>query len=376
MKIGIEAQRIFRERKHGMDFVALELVRSLMQIDQENEYVIFCNEGPDRACLPEAANFTVEVFGGSYPIWEQVYLPRKLRSHEVDMLHCTSNTAPIRCPVPLIVTIHDIIYFEKHPLWARGYSFYQRFGNIYRRWVVRKLLYSADRIITVSHYEARRFGQYVDLPKNKLAVVYNGVGGHFQPVEDEKSKSQMRKRYSLPEHYYLFLGNTDPKKNTRGTVLAFARYCQRHGTAVKLVIGDLDPDLIRGYLREEHLEEYLPAIHFTGYINNQDMPALISMARLFLYTSFRESFGIPILEGMASGTPVITSDCASMPEVAGDAAQLVDPYSQDSIVKALETLEADDQLRRDLREAGLERVKHFQWSVTATNMLEHYREIF
>lgn len=374
MNIGIEAQRIFRTRKHGMDFVALELIRNLQRIDRENTYHIFVNEGPDR-CLEESEHLTIHTFGGSYPVWEQVKLPRLVRQLDLDLLHCTSNTAPVWCPVPLVVTIHDIIYLESNPLFAKGYTPYQRFGNIYRRWVVRQLLRKADAIYTVSHFERERFEFYLELPPGRVEVVYNGVGEHFRPITDQSYLTDMRTKYRLPERYCLFLGNTDPKKNTPNTVVAFAKYCQQFGRTHHLVVGDLEPALIQSYLDQAGLGEFMDQIHVTGYIDNQEMPALINLADVFLYPSKRESFGIPILEGMACGTPVITSKAASMPEVAGDAACLVDPLQPDSIAEVLGVLLHDADMQEKLRVAGLERARAFSWEQTARTSLASYRRL-
>ena len=151
MKIAIEAQRIFRPNKHGMDFVALEAIRQLQKIDRENEYFIFVAPGPDR-CLEESDNLRiVEVKCPTYPLWEQVALPAALRKVKPDLLHCTSNTAPIRCSVPLILTLHDIIFLEKRQ--DTNKSTYQNLGRVYRRFVVPRILPKCEKIITVSQFE-------------------------------------------------------------------------------------------------------------------------------------------------------------------------------------------------------------------------------
>lgn len=373
MRIGIEAQRIFREKKHGMDFVVLEQIRFLQKIDKENQYFIFVNEGPDNQIIQETSNFKIFVFGGAYPLWEQIYLPKKATELNLDILHCTSNTAPINCPVPLIVTIHDLIYLETNPLTASGYSSYQKFGNLYRRVVVKKLCKSADLIITVSHSEKERFKEMGLSTEEKVKVVYNGVSPHFKPITDQKYLDEIRLKYKLPAKFFMFLGNTDPKKNTPNTIRAFARYCKAYGTEHKLVIGDLDPQVIKQYLAKEGLEEYFEHIHFTGYIVNTELPALINLAEVFLYTSLRESFGIPLLEAMACGTPVITGDKSSLPEVAGNAALKVNVSEPDLIVAAMQQLITDKDLRKELRDLGIKRSLEFSWEQTARGVLELYQ---
>ena len=374
MRIGIEAQRIFREKKHGMDFVVLEQIRFLQKMDLSNQYFIFVNEGPDNKVIEETQNFNIYVFGGAYPLWEQVYLPKRAKELGLDILHCTSNTAPINCPVPLIVTIHDLIYFETNPLTSKGYSSYQKFGNLYRRIVVKQICKSADLIITVSHSEKERFKEMGLASDNKVKVIYNGVSPHFKPIDDSKKLSDIHKKYDLPAKFFMFLGNTDPKKNTPNTIRAYALYCKAFGTEHKLVIGDLDPQVIKQYLIKDGLEEYFEHIHFTGYIVNTELPALINLADIFLYTSLRESFGIPLLEAMACGTPVITGDRSSLPEVAGNAAIKLDVSDPDKIVEAIRTLLLDDKLRQNLKELGLKRSADFSWEHTAKGVLNLYQK--
>lgn len=154
MKIAIEAQRIFRVNKHGMDFVALEVIRELQKIDRENEYFILVNAGEDR-CLEESENMhIVTVNAPLYPLWEQVCLPEAVRRIGPDILHCTGNTAPLRCDVPLVLTLHDIIFLEKRS--GSSPSWYQNMGWYYRRFVVPRVLPKCRRIITVSNYERER----------------------------------------------------------------------------------------------------------------------------------------------------------------------------------------------------------------------------
>lgn len=360
-----------------MDFVALELIHQLSALDKENEYFIYTNTGDDPDCLKVGENFNVFTEGASYPVWEQKLLPKWAKEHKLDMLHCTSNTAPTKCPVPLVVTIHDLIYFEKNPLFAKGYTPYQRFGNVYRRFVVRRLLHSADRIITVSEFEKKRFIKMFDhLESEDVQVVYNGVGEHFRADISDSIKADIRKKYSLPDQYILFLGNTDPKKNTQRTLEAWARAAAEGLHDLPLVVGDLDKEKVGASLKKLGLGEWVEKLHFPGYIKNTELPAIIASATLFLYPSNRESFGIPVLEGMACGTPVITSNVTSMPEVGGDAAYFVNPKSVSSIKEAIGKLMADPALCAELREKGLKRAAEFSLRHTAEMALEVYKDLY
>lgn len=373
MVIGIEAQRVFRSSKHGMDIVVLETIRHLQQIDRENQYVIFVNEGPDKGCLKETENFKIVEFGAPYPIWEQVKLPKMVRKYGCDILHCTSNTAPISCPVPLLVTVHDIIYFESNPLFVRNYSMYQRFGNLYRRFVVKRNLKRAEKIITVSRFEKECFIEKFPWIASKLYVVYNGVGKHF--FVEEGAESGFKTSWKINKPYILFLGNTAGKKNTQRVIQAFGKLCVESNLPHELVVTDFDQGMGDKLLSKLGLENCSTRINFLDYVPNEQMPVLMSAADLFLYPSLRESFGIPILEAMAAQTPVITSEVSAMPETAGNAALLVDPFKVDAITDAMLQVLNKAEVRQEMLEKGRLRAQEFTWQKSAEQVLGVYKEM-
>lgn len=376
MKIGIEAQRIFRKKKHGMDMVALELVRNLQLIDRENEYVVFVKPDEDRDVLSESSNFrVVELGGGPYPTWEQWALPRAARAHGCDLLHCTSNTAPMRSSTPLVVTLHDIIYLESISLFIKGGTAYQKLGNMYRRWVVPPVIRKSKKVITVSNFEKERIGRFFGMDDDRLVAVYNGVGSHFTPVTDALERERVRKEYGLPERFFFFLGNTDPKKNTPNVLKSMAMFNAEWETPHHLVMLDYDEAALRATLKEIGHPALRDHIHLCGYVPNTELPAIISQAEAFLYPSMRESFGIPILEGMACGVPVITANTSSMPEVAGGAALLVDPKEPLQIRDAMQRVLSDQDLRKELVSKGLERARKFSWQAMAGAVLDIYRQV-
>lgn len=370
MKIAIEAQRIFRSNKHGMDFVALESIRELQKIDKENEYFIFVSPGEDH-CLQESANVhIIELACPTYPLWEQVALPRAVARIEPDLLHCTSNTAPINCPVPLVLTLHDIIFME--PRQSGNKSIYQNMGWYYRRLVVPRILSKCKKIITVSHFERNRIKEALQLPEEQVMTIYNGFSNYFFPRTETKSITQ---KYIQAEKFLFFLGNTDPKKNVPRTLKAYALYREQSKEPLPLLIADIKDEILNSLLKELTIEHIRPFITSPGYIPNTDLPYLYSGAFAFLYTSLRESFGIPLLEAMACGTPVITSDTSSMPEVGGAEALLSDPTDEKDIAAKLLSLENDPILYQQQIEYGIGRVKHFSWEKTARNLLSVYQNI-
>ena len=370
MIIGIEAQRIFRENKHGMDYVVLQEIKELQQIDTENEYYVFVKPGEDR-CVESTKNVhIIELACPSYPLWEQWALPRAAKKYSVEILHCTSNTAPIWCNIPLVLTLHDIIFLE--PRDKQNHSLYQNMGWLYRRLDVPRILNKCRRIITVSNFEMENIISKLGIPRERMAMIYNGYNNWFKPIEDT---SHVTKKYIADEGYFFFLGNTDPKKNTERTLVAYSKYLQQSDVKRKLLMADLDSEYLNGIIQRNHIENIRDYILMPGYIVNSDLPYIYNGAFAFLYTSLRESFGIPLLEAMACGTPVITSNTSSMPEIAGHNTILVNPESSNEIAEMMLQLESDEDLYRKQKALGLERAKLFSWRRTAEQLLRLYQEV-
>lgn len=370
MKIAIEAQRIFRPHKHGMDFVALEVIRELQKLDTENEYYILTAPGEDH-CLTPTSNFhIVEIKCPSYPLWEQLALPRAIRRIKPDLLHCTSNTAPVFCSVPLVLTLHDIIFLEKRA--GKNSSLYQNMGWYYRRLVVPRIIKHCRKIITVSNFECNRIRSFLNLEENRITAIHNGYSQRFQQLETPRTQIQ---KYLPDEEYLFFLGNTDPKKNTPRTLKAYSLYLKKSTKRLPLLIADLKEDAIDRILNQEQIEEIKPMLRYPGYIPHTDLPAIYNRASVFLYTSLRESFGIPLLEAMACGTPVITSNTSAIPEIAEKDALLINPEKAETIAEALIELEQNPLLRQQQIDYGLERVKHFSWQQTAHRLLNVYQDV-
>ena len=371
MRIGIEAQRVFRRNKHGMDYVVLQEIKELQKIDHKNEYFVFVAPGVDR-CLKDTENVHIIVIGESfYPVWEQITLPREAKKYNLDILHCTSNTAPIFCNIPLVLTLHDIIFLE--PRDKNNKSLYQNMGWLYRREVVPRILKKCLRIITVSNFEKQNIIQKLGIPEKRMAMIYNGFNEWFKPLRDV---ADVYKSYIEKPGYFFFLGNTDPKKNTERTLIAYSKYLEQSTIKRKLLMADLDRAYLDSIIERNHIENIREQIVMPGYIVNSDLPFIYNSAFAFLYTSLRESFGIPLLEAMACGTPVITSNTSSMPEIGGNEAILINPESPEEITEKMLRLENDEAYYNTQKEIGLKRASMFSWRKTAEQLLSLYETVY
>lgn len=369
-RIIIEAQRIFRIEKHGMDFVALELIRQLQLLDVYNEYIIAVGPGED-VCLEETSNFKIEVLPSTnYLIWEQLLLPKLVKKYSPDLLHCTSNTAPLSVSCPVVLTLHDIIFMEGK--LGKGASMYQRLGRIYRRFIVPRLLDKVNKIITVSNYERNNIlSRYRNL-LDKVEVIYNGVGTEFKPIG---TSTFLEEAGISKDSYWLFLGNTDPKKNLDNTLLAYAQYLKNSSFKRKMLLVDMSTATVTALLERLQIKSIEPFLMITSYISHDQLPDWYSYAFGSLYTSLRESFGLPLLESMACETVVVGSNTSAIPEVAGESIVYVNPTNIASIADAMLALENDPSLLKQKIQLGRDRCASYSWLKTGEETLSLYKSV-
>ena len=379
MRIGIEAQRIFRPHKHGMDRVAIELIKNLQIIDKDNEYFIFVKPDHDASAICNTKNFNIiEIPGGPYPIWEQYKLPKIAKAYKCDILHCTSNTAPLFGKIPLVTTLHDIIYMENSlkDLLFSDASAYQKFGNLYRRLIVTSIVKKSKRLITVSNYEKENINNFFKLNDKNIQTIHNGVNEKYKTEISEEALAELKTNYKLPKHYLLHISNRDPRKNTKRVLLAYKDFIKVNTARYKLVMLGCNDHNLKIILAEIDALDLYEHIVLTGYVPDEDLPIIYHLAALFLFPSLREGFGIPIIEAMACGVPVITSNTSSMPEVAGDAAHLINPNKKEEITNGIMKILSDVNYKNGLIEKGLKRYKQFTWEFMAIQVLDLYKQLY
>lgn len=375
MRIGIEVQRLFRKKRFGIEISALELLRELYKLNTRHELIVLAKDGDNNEFLKDHPEFNVRKVGGKFFVdFEQLYLPIAARREKLDVLHCTGNTTPVFSSVPIVQTLHDVIFMDPIP---KTDSAYQRFGNYYRRVVVPIVSRKSDVIITVSEYEKKRIVERLRLAEDKIHVIHNGIATQFRKHEDKQVLQTFVRKYNLPETYILFIGNSAHRKNPERALEAYARYCNATGEAsLALVTPGLSRDFVDQHLKSIQQEHVQNRVHTPGYIDSEDLPLLYSCSSVFLFPSLSEGFGMPILEAMASGIPVVTSNISAMPEIAGQAARLVDPYDAEAMALALTQVLSNSSERAELVAKGLRRAEEFRWSKVAERTLEIYERVY
>jgi glycosyltransferase involved in cell wall biosynthesis len=371
MRIGIEVQRLFRPHKHGIEVFALEFIKALQNLDKSNEYFIFVKKDTDKSCLSETENFKIVEFDAlSFGDWEQYHLPKKCKEYKIDLLHLTGNTAPLKYSKPYIQTVHDIIYLDKIDF---GGTAYQNFGNLYRRFVVPRTARKAKKVATVSNFERERILKAFQLNPDKISTIYNGINQSYRVQYSEVEIQELKAKYKLPEKFILFLGNTAPRKNAQNSLQAFASFYNNSDKTTKLVTPALNLDTIQTYLKGSNNSCENEAFTCPGFIDKEDLPKIYQAATFLLFPSLSEGFGLPIIEAMAMACPVITSNTTSMPEIAGDAAIVVDPHNVEQIAQQIQILINKEETRQELSQKGLERSQIFSWEYTAKSYLDLYK---
>jgi glycosyltransferase involved in cell wall biosynthesis len=375
MRIGIEVQRLFRAKKFGIETSALELIKALTEIEPKHQYIVFAKDDQDRNCLAPSDNLKIKTIGGNFFIdFEQVFLPLAARREQVDVLHCTGNTAPFVCPVPVVQTLHDVIFMDAIP---GGDSLYQRFGNHYRRKVVPLVTPRSKAVITVSQYEKDRIVRSLGIKREKIHVVYNGINeARFTSEVSTMRKREVQNTYGLPDHFILFLGNESTRKNPGRVIEAYIKYAVQTDHPLPLVTPGLSQKFIRHKLRSLNYV-YDPQRFITpGYISDHDLPVLYTLCRIFLFPSLSEGFGMPLIEAMACGAPVVTSDTSCLPEIAGNAAVFANPLKAEDIASGIIRLASDEALRTKKIQAGMLNAKRFSWKQTAESVLHLYEAVY
>jgi glycosyltransferase involved in cell wall biosynthesis len=366
LRIGIDVHSLGGQQG-GNETYYQELVKGLVALPSPHELVLYYTKAAARERVSANGHISLERLRPGHPLLRiPLTLPWRTRADRLDVFHAQHVIPPfIRCKT--VTTIPDIAY-EHFP------EAFPRTQRLWMKQLIRSSAVKADHIITVSEYSKRDIAHTYGVREEKITVTYEGASEEFHPHDRGHARETLARNYEINGVFILYLGRLQGRKNLARVVEAYARV-RAAGLPHKLVLAGkrdslFDPVLAR--IRELNIAD---DVVLPGYVAAEDVPLFYSAAEVFIYPSLFEGFGLPVVEAMACGTPVITSQGSSLEEVAGDAALLVDPLSEDSIAKALLQILQDDQMRVRLRQAGLERSQFFNFEKTARQTMDVYEQV-
>jgi len=369
MKIGIIADSI-HELKTGLGTYAYNLIKGLSRF-RKHEYIIIHSK---RGGMPNSIpcdDLIVPIpkilFGKE--IRKMCILPFKIRKLNLDILHETYHFGHfLFSPCKIRITT----VFDLSPLIFPG-------THLYSRVLMHKILFpftirNSEKILTISKSTKQDLIKYLNIPEKKITVTYLATDEKYRLL-NQKEISKIRRKYSIDFPFILYVGTLEPRKNIPSLIRAFYQLKKKTSRHKLIIAGK------KGWKSEDIFEtieklNLQKDIIFTGYVPDEDLPALYNAADLFVYPSLYEGFGLPPLEAMACGTPVITSNTSSFPEVVGDAGIMIDPYDVDGLTKAMYEVLTNDGLREDMIKKGLKQTKKFSWEKCAKETLEVYQEVY
>lgn len=371
MHIGIDIREFKKGRSTGIGRYLRNFIDYVSHYDRENRYTLFANQRTEYRCqLPK--NIRIKVIKEWLaPFWDQVQLPLSLKRERIDLFFSPYYKKPFFTPARSIITIHDL-----NPLFLLANSIKLRLKyRLYFATVLKLSSRRADKIIAVSQYVKEEIIKLAGVPRNKVAVIYNGVGKEFHPIVSSMLSSQIKKRLNILGEFILYVGNLMPHKNVRRLIEAYAGLPDSLKTKYQLVIGGTKGEFFPPLLKRTEELKLKGRVIFTDFISSRDIASIYQAATLFVFPSLCEGFGLPPLEAMACGTPVIVSNITSLPEVVEDAGILVNPYEVDEIKETIIRVLTDSKLRNDLIQEGLKRAEQFTLEKTAKRILEVFGEV-
>lgn len=365
MRFAVDAHAIGR-RLTGNEVYVRSLLNGFASLDRESEFIAYLSVDRERASLP--SRFATRRVSSNPFIrlgWDLSY---KLGQDRPDLVH-VQYTAPLNCPTPVVVTVHDVS-FLKHA------EYFPPFRAAQLRATVARTIHRANRVVTVSEFSREAILEAYGVDSDKVVVAPNAAGPEFRPIPREHAIASLRNRFPLPAPLVLCVGDLQPRKNQIGLIHAFSKLiCAHPELRHHLVLAGQDTwfsDRVREAAAKSGVAD---RIHFTGFVSDKELFLLYNACELFVFPSFYEGFGLPVLEAMACGRAVACSNISALPEVADGAALFFNPYAADEIARAMADALLDPQLRHRMERLGLQRAAAFSWQKTAQKTLEIYREV-
>ena len=380
MRIGIDARFLTHPQIGGFRTYTENLVKALCRVDSSNTYVLYTDRPHGDSPLPQRSNLSYRVVQGTLPLLgmpfrEQISLPRHVSRDGIDVMHSPCLTAPLTTRCRSVVTVHDTIWLSFQPgtLSSRDVRSAKRWAMwLYNRWVSQWAAERADHIIAVSHATKADIVSQLGIPAHKISVVHNAIKTIFQPNVSETQAESVRRQYDLDEPFILGMGSADPRKNMMGLVSAYARLPREHRSRYQLVVIWTHSLLQNELLSRIGQLGIHDRVRFLKHVPDRDLALIYNQASLFVFPSHYEGFGLPPLEAMACGTPVVAADNSSIPEVVGEAGIVADSEDFGALALAMARVLDDPALQVELVRKGLERARHFSWERFGRQTLEVY----
>lgn len=364
MRIGIDLS-VTNINQAGTGVYASSLINALRQINTEHEYCVFQVKQHHDMSSRKTWRSRLETIYRDI-VWMHGILPWRVKQAKIDLLHMPANIIPLHSSCPAVVFIHDTIIFnspQDFPFWQRNYF------RLFMPWTAKQ----ASMILTNSEHSKQDIIRHLGVPPDKVAVTYLAAASVFRAISSAVV-SAVRLHYSLESPFILVVGTLEPRKNLVRLLQAFAQVRQNTPSLQLIHAGP------RGWLFDDVMQEVeslglQDSVRFLGRVPLEDLVGLYNAASVFIYPSLYEGFGLPVLEAMACGCPVITSNISSLPEVAGDAAVLIDPYNVSQLAEAIRNIFEDETQALLMRQSGLERAKQFSWERCAQKTLAVYKQV-
>lgn len=348
LRIVIDARMIQPGTMHGIARYVFHLVLGLVTAGKSHEIFVVVNPGSPLEQMSWPAHISlVQISANWIGFAEQWELSRVLRSVKADLFHAPSFVAPLFCPCKLVMTIHDLNHLVLPQFYTPLHQFYYQI-------FVRRCIRMSEFILTVSNFSKREIVEKLKVPEDKVFVTYNGVSENYRPVVDLEMLAYVRDIYQLPEKFIFCLTNNKPHKNVHQLIRAF---CHSNIDIPLVLASPVDPAIIR--IAETFGKKHL--IYFSKFIEERHLPSVYSMTYLFVYPSTYEGFGLPPLEALSCGAPVVVARSSSLPEVVGDNAIFTNAYDYHDIARALEVGINDHELRAKLRASGVKHAQKYSW---------------
>lgn len=371
MKIGIDGRAAKWYRGTGIGTYTYQLINCLNKIDNINNYLLFMPENC-KGDMSLKKNFTLDNISeeNKSSFWDEVNIPNILKDRQTQLYHVPQNGVgiPLDKKCKFLITLHDVIPYKMPETVS------DRYLKIFSEQIP-KIIPECDGIITVSNFSKKDIVEAFDFPEDKIYVTPLASEDIYRPLDKRVSRYVSKKYYSIEGDFILYVGGFSPRKNIIGLIESFSKLVSLHKKDIKLVIAGRQGKSYTTYKKRAEELNIANKVVFPGFISMEHLPYVYNAAKLFVYPSFYEGFGLPPIEAMSCGIPVLASNVTSVPEVVGDGALLINPKDTESMCESMLKVLSDERLSQKLISAGIDKASKLSWEKTAKDTITIYNKI-